>query len=268
VALAVAVVGLVSVAPLAALVERSLRVPGGHGLDHWTALGSATAGTGLAVSPAAAVATSLGTATTAAALAVAVALPGAMAAARRPGGWADRALLAPLGVSATTLGLGLLLVAGRPPLDLRGSWWLVPIAQALVALPLVVRALVPAVAGVPGSVLEAATVLGAGPGERWWRVELPLLRPALVAGAGLALLACLGEFGATVFLARGDRVTVPVAIERLLSRPGPAGAGQAMALSCLLVAVCGIVLAVVDRVGGRRSADGDDGARRGLRLGL
>ena len=88
-----------------------------------------------------------------------------------------------------------------------------------------------------------------------------MLRSALVAGAGLALVACLGEFGATVFLARVDRPTVPVAVERLLSRPGPSGFGQAMALSCVLVVLCGAVLAVVDRWGGGRRGDG-------VRLGL
>jgi len=82
-------------------------------------------------------------------------------------------------------------------------------------------------------------------------VELPLLRRPVVAGAGLALVACLGEFGATVFVARQDRPTVPVAIERLMSRPGGAGFGQAMALSCVLAAVCAVVVVALDRwVGG------------------
>ncbi len=73
------------------------------------------------------------------------------------------------------------------------------------------------------------------------------MRRSIAAGAGLALVACLGEFGATVFLARSARPTVPVAIERLMSRPGGAGFGQAMALSCVLVVLCGVVIALVDR---------------------
>ena len=123
---AVGVVAVVSVVPLAALFERSLRIPGGHGLTNWTQLGSATQGTGLAVSPVDAVMVSVVTATVAALLAVIVAVPASRVAARRPGGAADRILLLPLGVSATTVGLGLLLAAGRPPVDLRRSWWLVP----------------------------------------------------------------------------------------------------------------------------------------------
>jgi thiamine transport system permease protein len=261
VAAAVGAVLAVSGLPLAALVERSFRVGGGHGLAHWRNLGSATAGTGLAVSPVDAVVVSVVTATVAATAAVLVAVPAAAVAARRPGGLADRALLVPLGVSATTLGLGLLLVAGRPPVDLRRSWWLLPLAQALVAVPLVVRAVAPALREMPPNVLDAAAVLGAGGRARWWRVELPMVRPAVVAGAGLALLACLGEFGATVFLTREERPTVPVAVERLMSRPGPAGFGQAMALSCVLVALCAVLLLVVDRLGAGRRGDG-------VRLGL
>jgi thiamine transport system permease protein len=74
-----------------------------------------------------------------------------------------------------------------------------------------------------------------------------MVRPAVLAGVGLAFVAALGEFGATVFVARTTAPTMPVAIERLLSRPGAAGFGQAMALSCLLVVVCGLVLWAIDR---------------------
>ncbi|MEI2699174.1 MAG: ABC transporter permease subunit [Microthrixaceae bacterium] len=151
-------------------------------------------------------------------------------------------------MSSTTIGLGLLLLVGRPPVDLRGSWWLVPLGQALVAMPLVVRVVLPAVRALPTSVLDAASLLGLDRRERWWRVELPMLRGALGAGAGLALVACLGEFGATAFLARGSRPTVPVAIERLMSRPAGSGFGQAMALSCVLVVICALVVLLVDRM--------------------
>lgn len=240
-------VAVVSALPVAALFERSLRVGTDLSFANWQHLGSVTAGTGLRVSPWDAVAVSVTTATVATALALALALPAVRVVAARPGGAADRVLLLPLGVSSTTIGLGLLLAFGRPPLDLRGSWWLVPAAQALVALPLVVRAVLPALRGIPSSVLDGATLLGVSPSERWWRVELPLVRRSIAAGAGLALVACLGEFGATVFLSRSGSPTVPVAIERLMSRPGGAGFGQAMALSCVLVVLCGVVVALVDR---------------------
>jgi thiamine transport system permease protein len=242
-----AAVVVVSLVPLLALVERSLRVGRTWSLANWRGLGSAAEGTGLQVSPWDAVVISVLTSSVATMLAMALALPAVRVVARRPGGASDRILLLPLGVSSTTIGLGLLLAVGRPPLDLRGSWWLVPLGQALVALPLVVRVVLPALRSIPASVLDGAALLGVGPSARWWRVELPLVRRSIAAGAGLALVACLGEFGATVFLARSARPTVPVAIERLMSRPGGAGFGQAMALSCVLVVLCGAVIALVDR---------------------
>ncbi len=57
----------------------------------------------------------------------------------------------------------------------------------------------------------------------------------------------LGEFGATSFLARTDAPTVPVLIGRLLSRPGEANVGQAAALSVVLVALTGAVMALTER---------------------
>ena len=62
-------------------------------------------------------------------------------------GLLDGLFMLPLGVSAVTLGFGFLITLDQPPLDLRDSPLLVPIAQALVALPLVVRTLVPVLGG-------------------------------------------------------------------------------------------------------------------------
>ena len=254
VAAAASTVLVVSVLPLLAVVERSLRVGSDRSFANWQQLGSVTEGTGLRVSPWDAVWVSLTTSMGATALALALAVPAARVVARRPGGVGDRVLLLPLGVSSTTIGLGLLLAFGRPPLDLRGAWWLIPVAQALVALPLVVRVVLPALRAIPDPVRDSAALLGVTPSQQWWRIEVPLVRRAIGAGTGLAFVACLGEFGATVFLARSSRPTVPVAIERLMSRPGGAGFGQAMALSCILVLVCAGVIALVDRWLGR----GDD----------
>ena len=80
----------------------------------------------------------------------------------------------PLGVSAVTLGFGFLITLDQPPLDLRDSPLLVPIAQALVALPLVVRTLVPVLGGVDDRQRQAAASLGAGPLRAFVTVDLPV----------------------------------------------------------------------------------------------
>ena len=126
----------------------------------------------------------------------------------------------PLGVSAVTLGFGFLITLDRPPLDLRDSPLLVPIAQALVALPLVVRTLVPVLAGIDDRQRQAAASLGAGPLRAVLTVDLPVVWKPLLAAAGFAFAVSLGEFGATSFLARDDHPTLPVVIFRLIGQPG------------------------------------------------
>src|SRR3954453_2993976 len=125
--------------PVAVLVFRSFDTPRGLGLDFYRALGEVHAGSTLFVEPVHAIANSLRFA--AAATAIAVVVGGcaafALASSRRRG--LDTLVSLPLGVSAVTVGFGFLIALDHAPLDLRGSWWLVPIAQALVAVPFVVR---------------------------------------------------------------------------------------------------------------------------------
>ena len=145
----------------------------------------------------------------------------------------------PLGTSAVTLGFGLLVTFSIAPIDLRGSWIIVPIGQALVAVPLVVRTVLPVLRALDPRQREAAASLGASPWRSWRTVDVPVLARALAVGAAFAAAVSLGEFGATSFLARTDAPTVPVLIGRLLSRPGEANVGQAAALSVVLVALTG-----------------------------
>ena len=153
----------------------------------------------------------------------------------------------PLGASAAMLGFGFLLAFDDPPLDLRSSALIVPIAQALVAIPFVVRSLVPALRAVEARLGEAAAVLGASPWQVRREIELPLLARPLAVAAGLAFAVALGEFGATVFVARADWPTVPVAIFRFLGRPGADNVGTAMALSVTLMILVTAVALVSER---------------------
>ncbi len=114
---------------------------------------------------------------------------------------------------------------------------LVPLAHTLVAFPFVVRTLLPALRGIPRNLREAATVLGASPWEVWRTVDLPIVGRALLVGAVFAFAVSLGEFGATVFVARPQTPTMPLAIFRFLSQPGALNYGQAMAMSSILMLV-------------------------------
>ena len=159
----------------------------------------------------------------------------------------DAVVMLPLGVSAVTIGFGFLITMGRPPLDLRGSVVLVPIAQALVALPLVVRTLVPVLRSVEIRQREAAASLGASPLRVLLTVDLPLAWRGLLASAGFAFAVSLGEFGATSFLASSSRPTLPVLVYRLLGSPGTGNLQTALAGAVLLAALCAGTMLLVER---------------------
>src|SRR5690606_35063852 len=95
---------------------------------------------------------------------------------------------------------------------------------------------------------QAAAVLGAAPLAVRRAIDLPIALRGLLVGAAFAFAISLGEFGATSFLARPDHPTVPVALYRLLGRPGEALQGQAMALGVLLAALTTLSVVVIERL--------------------
>lgn len=247
--------GLLLGAPIGSLVWRSVDNASGPGLAYYRALDSVGRGSVAFVPPTEAIRNSLvfGFAAATAALVVGgLAAVGLHRLRGRARGWADSSLMLPLGTSAVTVGLGFLIALDEPPLDLRTSPILIPAAQAIIAIPFVVRTMLPALDAVPSRLRDAAATLGASPRRVWTNVDLRLMRrPALVA-YGFAFAISLGEFGATVFIARADAPTVPVAIFRALGQPGALNVGQAMALSTILLTITTAVMLVVDRVGDAR----------------
>jgi len=247
-------------APLAALLVGSLRVTTSGGerwsLANYRALSSTGSHQALIEPATTALDLSLRIAVDATLFALVLGLLVALSVTRRTHSRAERRLrgvldaffMLPLGVSAVTLGFGFLITLDRPPVDLRDSPWLVPIAQALVALPLVVRTLVPALGGIDDRQRQAAASLGAGPLRRMLVVDVPVLWRPLLASAGFAFAVSLGEFGATSFLARDENATLPVVIFRLIGHPGPMNYGMALAASCVLAATTAVVMLVVERL--------------------
>jgi thiamine transport system permease protein len=243
--------GLALVLPPASLVERSLAGPEGYGLAFYRALADETST--LLVPPWQAIVNSLVFAAAATALALAVGgLAAAVIASRAA--WLDAVVMLPLGASAVMLGFGFVIAFDDPPLDLRGSAVLVPVAQALVAAPFVVRIVAPALRSIDPGLREAAAVLGAAPARVRREVDAPLVARALGVAAGFAFAISLGEFGAGIFVARGEWTTVPVAIFRFLGRPGAVNAGQAAALAVVLMALTVAAVLLADRVTVRRGA--------------
>jgi thiamine transport system permease protein len=233
--------------PLLALLLRSLTTTQGLALTYYRELFHNPAQSFFFVPPIQAMGNSLLFAGLALALALGLGVTAAVYLAgpkHRLNAWLDPLFMLPLSTSAVTLGFGFIIALDRPPLNLRTSVWLVPLAHTLVAFPFVVRSVLPALRSIPASLREAATLLGASPPQVWRNVDLPIMGRALAVGAVFAFTVSLGEFGATAFTAQPQRPTVPLAIFRFLGQPGALNYGQAMAMSSLLMLVtaCGFLL--------------------------
>ena len=109
-----------------------------------------------------------------------------------------------------------------------------PLAYCARSLPLTGRAAIAGLRQLPRALGEAAASLGAGPLRRLGRVTLPLLRPALVAGASVAFLAALGDFVVSIVLYTYE--TRPISIE-ILSSLRVGDLGVAAAYGVLLAAL-------------------------------
>jgi molybdate transport system permease protein len=160
----------------------------------------------------------------------------------------------PVVIPPAVAGIALLLTFGRrgllgPLLDRAGlaisfTTGAVVLAQVFVSAPFYVQGATAAFRGLDAHLFVVARSLGASPARAFFRVAVPLARPGLVAGAGMAWARALGEFGATLMFAgnlQGRTQTLPLAIYTALESDLRA----AQALSVLLVVVAFVLLLVL-----------------------
>jgi iron(III) transport system permease protein len=136
-------------------------------------------------------------------------------------------------------------LAGR--FILVGTLWLLPLAYLVRNLPITSRAILAGFRALDPSLEEAAATLGGGRWRTLRRVTLPLLRPALVAGASLAFVTAFGDFVTSIMLYTYD--TRPISLE-ILSSLRQSDVGVAAAYGVVLMAVSAAVFALgADRGG-------------------
>jgi thiamine transport system permease protein len=236
--------------PLLALIDRSLSLEGAYTLRYYQALFTNPTQSFFYVPPAIAIRNSLLVAAGTVALSLLIGLSSAYLLSGRPGpvkSVLDPLFMLPLGTSAVTLGLAYIIALDQPPLNLRASPWLLPLAHALVAFPFVVRSLLPALRGMNPRWREAAGVMGASPARVLREIDLPVVARALLVGAVFAFTVSVGEFGATLLIARPNFPTMPVVIYRLLGAQGALNQGQGLAMSTLLMVVSAIGFILIER---------------------
>jgi iron(III) transport system permease protein len=122
-----------------------------------------------------------------------------------------------------------------------GTLWLLPLAYLVRNLPITSRAILAGFRRLDPAMAEAAASLGAGRGRTLGRVTLPLLRPALVAGATLAFVTAFGDFVTSIMLYTYD--TRPISLE-ILSSLRQSDVGVAAAYGVVLMLVSGAVFAL------------------------
>ena len=162
----------------------------------------------------------------------------------------DLLAMVPLVVSGAMVGLGSLLGLLRFAPGLLASPWLLPVAHATLVLPIVVRVLLPAMRQLPPEFEACAATLGLGPWRRFALVRWPMLRPAAVVAAGLAMAFSLGEFGASWIVVRStDASTLAVLVDAWLARPGfdPTTRPAAMAVAVVLGTVTMVLMVLLER---------------------
>jgi iron(III) transport system permease protein len=160
--------------------------------------------------------------------------------------WIERLLALPWLVPGTVFAVALATAfsvhapwAGR--IILVGTLWILPLAYLIRNLPIASRAIVAGFRGLDPALSEASAGLGAGRWRTFRRVTLPLLRPALAAGATLAFVTALGDFVTSVILYTYD--TRPLSLE-ILSSLRQGDIGVAAAYGVLLMLLSALVFAL------------------------
>ncbi len=120
------------------------------------------------------------------------------------------------------------------------NWLGAAVAAAVMALPLMVRAMRLSIEAVDRRLVGAARTLGATPFWAFLTITLPLSLPGIAAGAMLGFARSLGEFGATITFAaniEGETRTLPLAIYTGLQMPGSEGAVARLAIISIILSL-------------------------------
>jgi molybdate transport system permease protein len=124
------------------------------------------------------------------------------------------------------------------------TWKGAAVAAAVMAFPLLVRAVRLSIEGVDQGVELAARTLGAGPLRVFFTITIPLITPGVITGLILAFARSLGEFGATITFVsniQGKTQTLPLALYTLTQVPDGEFAAMRLCVIAVLIAMTALV---------------------------
>jgi putative spermidine/putrescine transport system permease protein len=191
-------------------------------------------------------------------IAVIITVPAALAMRKMRGGRVRAAVeflfLGPLIVPALIVGIALLYSFTK--VGLIDTFAGLLAAHALIVFPFVFRAVLTSVVNLQQHLIDASTILGAGPLYTFRRIVLPALVPGLAAGAIFAFIVSLDQFTVSLFVTQTEQAVLPVAIYKYLydvNDPVVAAVSTVLVVFGLAVAV------VIDRFGWLRHLGGTAG---------
>lgn len=124
------------------------------------------------------------------------------------------------------------------------TWRAAALASAVIAFPLMVRAIRVALLGLDMRLEQAALTLGSHPVKVFFTVTLPLIRHGLIAGAILGFARSIGEFGATIMIAGsipGETRTMPLYIFAVIESPDGIARAQRMVIISVVIAAAALI---------------------------
>jgi len=125
------------------------------------------------------------------------------------------------------------------------SWRGAALASAVIAFPLMVRAIRLALEAVDPRLEQAARTLGAGRWRVFFTITLPLTLPGIIVGTVLAFARSLGEFGATITFVSNipdETRTLPLAMFTLIETPGAEGAAARLCIIAIVLALLSLLI--------------------------
>lgn len=156
----------------------------------------------------------------------------------------------PLAISSVTLGLGYYIIKAHIQSDsIIVSYMLVILAHLVIALPFAMRTLSPAVRSGNRRILLAAYTLGTSEARTCFGIEIPMLKSSLAKAFIFSFALSVGEVNATLTLAEGRVITLPILLYRLINSYNYQGA---CAIGTILILTTFIIFSISEKLGRRK----------------